>query len=90
VRPNQTETNSKISRPAPPELASLVPLIARFHRIMEQQKRRDIETIESLNRSLYSPRCDTKIDAAGRTGTERFADFVRSIVKQELLDSKRS
>jgi hypothetical protein len=61
----------------------LAPLIRQFHCAMEQQARRDSETIASLNRTLHSPR------GLARNDVELFGEYVRSIVRQEL-NSRRT
>jgi hypothetical protein len=93
----QLEINSKISRTllargqhkdgaaleklTPEQRGRIAPLVMQFHRAMDLRDRRDAETMASLVRSLTGPL---------GAGAEQFADFVRGIVKQEILDSKRS
>jgi hypothetical protein len=61
----------------------LAPLVQQFHYAMEQQTRRDGETIASLVRTLQSPR------VLARNDVELFGEYVRSIVRQEL-NSRRT
>jgi hypothetical protein len=64
----------------PEQRGRIAPRVMQFHRAVELQNRRDTETLASLIRMLRNPR---------GADAERFADFVRGIVRQEL-DSKRS
>jgi hypothetical protein len=66
--------------PAPPDMVKLLHLVRQFHRAVDLQNRRDSETVASLVRVLSKPR---------GADAERFTDFVRAIVRQEL-ESKRS
>jgi hypothetical protein len=65
------------------QMVRLAPLIRKFAHAVEMRDRRDTETLAGLVRTLQSPRGLARKDA------ERLAEFVRSIVRQELSETTR-
>jgi hypothetical protein len=65
--------------PAPPDMVKLLHLVRQFHRAVDLQNRRDSETVASLVRVLSKPH---------GADAEQFAEYVRSIVKQELTNKR--
>jgi hypothetical protein len=64
------------------QMVRLAPLIRKFAHAVEMRDRRDTETMASLVRTLQSPRGLARKDA------ERFDEYIRGLVQQEL--SKRT